>query len=292
MRAILLLKSAVILLSAIFIIGCDENSITELEETGTGPTADIIIPDLSVDIIFGFGQTVYVESEELWISFTDVISDSRCPSDVDCFWPGQAEVELVLEKEGSIGEPVIIMLQPGRNPMGEHELFECACGYRIYFLALEPYPSSGKTIPDEDYIVQIVLEPDRDCCREGEVCFTWLSPFLLQRDSFRLNEVSLDGDELTLQVSYGGGCREHGFRLYMQPVFAESHPVRANLYLSHNADDDPCDAWITEDLTFDVRKIAELYYEQYGGYDDIILDIFGYFTDQPGEGIEILYSPQ
>jgi hypothetical protein len=290
-RAIISFKFIVLLLSALLVLGCDENSIIDPEETEIFPVADIIIPDLTGDIIFGFGQTVYVESEELWISFTDVIGDSRCPTGVECFWPGQAEIEIVLEKRGGMEEPVIIILPPGRNPTEKPELYECAGGYRIYFVALEPYPTVGKTIPEEEYIAQIILVPDRDCCPEGEVCFTWLSPFLLQRDPFALNGASLDGDELTLQVTYGGGCRDHDFKLYMQPVFAESNPVRANLYLSHNANGDVCEALITEDLTYDIRKIAELYYEQYGGYGDIILDIYGYFIDQPGEGIEILYSP-
>ena len=291
-RATIVLIAIVILLTAIFSISCDENPVSEPEDIpGAVPVADIIVPDLEGDIVLGFGQTVYVESEKLWIRFTDVFSDSRCPMDARCFWPGQAEIELVLEKMGSMEEPVILMLQPGRNPLGDSEMFECACGYRIYFLALEPYPSVGKTIPEESYIAQIILEPDRDCCPEGEVCFTWLSPFLLQRDPFTLGGISIEGDELTLQVSYGGGCREHGFKLYMQPVFAESNPVRANLYVSHNGNGDACEALISEALTFDLRKIAELYYYQYGGYDDIILDVFGYFTDQRGDGLEVLYSP-
>ena len=291
MRALICFKSLVFLLAAILIIGCEENPPTEPEKIEADPEADMIIPDLSGDIILGFGQTVYVESEELLIRFSDVIHDYRCPSDAHCFWPGQAEIELVLEKDGGMEEPVIVMIEPGRNPLGDPELFECACGYRIYFMAMEPYPTSGKTIPDEDYIVQIILMEDPNCCCEGEVCFTWLSPYLLQRDPFTLSGVSLQGDELTLQVSYGGGCEEHGFKLYMQPVFAESNPVRASLYLSHNAHDDACEAWITEELTFDLRRVAELYYEQYGGYDDIILEVFGYSTSWPYDGIEVLYSP-
>jgi hypothetical protein len=290
-RTLIRLVFAIILLPAIFTNGCDENAIVDPEDHGMPPTADIVVPDLTEDIIFGFGRTVYVESEELWVSFTDVIGDSRCPMDAYCLWPGQAEIELMLEKRGGCNEPIVVVLQPGWSPIGEPIFFECALGYKVIFLGLSPYPMSGHTIPDEEYVAWIRLEPDRNCCPEEEVCFTWVSPYLLQRDPFVLNEATLEGDELTVQVSYGGGCREHGFKLYMQPAFAESNPVRANLYLSHNDNDDPCDAWITEDLTFDVRRVTELYYYYYGGYGDIILEIFGYFTDQPGEGIEVLYSP-
>jgi len=284
-------RRLLVFLAAALVLGCDGKPVMEVEEVGeTPPEADIVVPDLKGDIVFGFGQTVYVESERLWIEFTDVLGDSRCPKDACCFWPGRAEIELALRKSGVKEDFAVLVLQPGGNPRQDPEIYECACGYRIYFLALEPYPTAGGTIPEESYIAQIAIEPDPGCCPEGEVCFTWVNPFLLQRDIFVLDDVSIDGDELTIDVGYAGGCREHGFKLYMQPVFAESNPVRAHLYLSHDGDGDVCEAWIRGKLTFDVREIAELYFEQYGSYGDIILDVFGYFTDQPGEGIEVTYS--
>jgi len=286
------LQWAVVLLAAIFLLGCDENPVSEPDDgMGTSPVTDIVVTDLTDTIVLGFGQTVYIESERLWIRFTDMIGDSRCPMDAYCLWLGQAEIELSLKKPGSMEEMVVLTLQPGRDPYEEPEIFECAYGYRIYFLILAPYPMAGRTIPDESYTAWIYLEQDRGCCPEGEVCFTWVSPYLLQRDPVTVNGVSIEGDELTVDVSYSGGCREHGFKLYMQPTFAESNPVQANLYLSHNCNGDFCRALISESLTFDVRKIAELYYEQYGSYDDIILNVFGHFIDRPGDALSVTYSP-
>ena len=292
MRAPFRLRLIAALIAAVFLLGCDENPISGPGDGADAlPDADIVIAGLDDEIVLGFGETAYIESEGLWVSFTGMIGDSRCPMDAYCIWPGQAEIELTFERRRSLKDPVVLMLQPGRDPFEEPEIYECSHGYRIYFLDLSPYPSAGHTIPDESYTARFVLVRDGCCCAEGEICFTWLSPYFLQRDSFTLHDASIEGDELTLDVRYGGGCREHGFKLYMQPVFAESNPVRANLYLSHNANGDDCEALISESLTFDVRKIAELHHDQYGGYGDIILEIFGYFTDQPGEGIEILYSP-
>lgn len=286
------LQWVVALLVAVFVLGCDENPVSEPDNgMGTSPGADIVVTDLTDTIVLGFGQTVYVESERLWIRFTDMIGDSRCPENAYCIWPGQAEIELALKKRGGMEDLVALVLNPYGNPLDEPELFECSYGYRIYFLFLDPYPIAGRPIPDESYTAWIYLEQDRGCCPEGEVCFTWVSPCLLQRDWVTVNGVSIEGDELTVGVSYSGGCREHGFKLYMQPTFAESNPVQTNLYLSHNGNGDPCRALISESLTFDIRKIAELYYEQYGSYDDIILNVFGYFTDQPGDAQSVTYSP-
>lgn len=292
MRAWSSAKWSLVLLAAIFALGCDENPVSELERAGeVSPEPDVVIPDLQHAIILNFGRTVYVESENLWITFTDMIGDSRCPMEAYCFWPGQAEIELTLRKRGCGEVRVVLVLQAGRDPLLEPEMFECACGYRIYFLALGPYPSVGRTYPDESYTAMIALDPDAGCCPEGEICFTWVSPYLLQRDPFTMNGASIDGDELTIGVSYPGGCRDHRFTLYMQPVFAESDPARAHLYLTHDGNGDDCEALISERITFDVREIAELYREQYGSYGDIVLEVFGFFTDRPRDGIEVQYSP-
>ncbi len=177
------LKGIVTLLAALIILGCDENPVSELEGgSDTLPTADIVVVDLEDEIVLGYGETAYIESEGLWVSFTEVIGDSRCPMDAYCIWPGQAEIGLALEKRRGMEDPIVLLLQPGRDPFEEPQIYECSYGYRIYFLQLSPYPSAGHTIPDESYIARIVIERDSCCCPGGEVCFTWLSPYLLQRD--------------------------------------------------------------------------------------------------------------
>jgi hypothetical protein len=279
---------------AIFMAGCSENPIwKERSDDSTEiPPKQIVVPDLSEDIVFGYGQTVFVESEDLTITFSDVLSDSRCPEDAVCFWPGQAEIELEFRKPDSMQDVAILMIQPGRIPIEEPELYECSLGYKVYLLCLDPYPTVDRRIPEEEYVAWIRVVPDDECCDEGSVRFTWTSPYNLQRDPIEVVDASISGDYLKVRVQYSGGCIEHWFKLYMQPTFLESYPVRANLYLSHMDNGDACDAVITRDLVFDVMKIAELYEEQYGGYDDIILNIYGYFKERPLNPLCVVYSPQ
>lgn len=52
-------------------------------------------------------------------------------------------------------------------------------------------------------------------------------------------------DSLIVMVQYGGGCRNHDFDL--------AHRVRrdtADVWLTHNANEDPCRAMITDRLSF------------------------------------------
>ncbi|MFX0206444.1 MAG: NigD-like C-terminal domain-containing protein [Candidatus Hodarchaeota archaeon] len=83
------------------------------------------------------------------------------------------------------------------------------------------------------------------------------------RDTVTFNNITLDKDLLTLEVSYGGGCRKHIFTLIGSNVFKESNPVRTDIVLSHNANDDPCEAWLTEKLHFDLSPLKKAYKDTY-----------------------------
>ena len=115
----------------------------------------------------------------------------------------------------------------------------------------------------------------------------------LWRDYFNLNNAVISGNTLTLTVSYGGGCQPHDFALYMTPAtFMESYPVQANLVLRHNAHSDECKAYLTQDIQFNLRPIADRYRFFYGGYDNIILNIRHHPASSQAQGRSITYSPR
>ena len=76
----------------------------------------------------------------------------------------------------------------------------------------------------------------------------------------------------------------------MSPAaFLESHPVQANLYLRHNSNGDLCEALINENVSFNLRPIAELYKSLYGQYDEIIINVFEYKSNNK---ISASYFPE
>jgi hypothetical protein len=83
------------------------------------------------------------------------------------------------------------------------------------------------------------------------------------RDTVNFNQITLDQDRLTIDLSYSGGCRNHIFTLIGSNEFMESNPVRTDIVLSHNANDDPCEAWLREKLYFDLSPLKEAYQEAY-----------------------------
>ncbi|NLE49128.1 MAG: hypothetical protein GX614_12065 [Sandaracinaceae bacterium] len=85
----------------------------------------------------------------------------------------------------------------------------------------------------------------------------------LPTDPFRLDAAKIVGDELHVDVGYGGGCKAHEFTLCWDGSFAESHPVQARLSLHHEANGDGCDAYISETRSFDLSELRSAYVDGY-----------------------------
>ncbi|MCD6597579.1 MAG: hypothetical protein J7L04_07830 [Bacteroidales bacterium] len=76
----------------------------------------------------------------------------------------------------------------------------------------------------------------------------------LPDDPFAVDSVQIVDDCLKLSVSYSGGCKSHIFQLTILPTMG---PLNT-LSLCHEANNDLCEAWITEKITFDLRELQSL----------------------------------
>ncbi len=95
-------------------------------------------------------------------------------------------------------------------------------------------------------------------------------------DHYVLNAASVAGDTLTVSVSFAGGCETHAFTLVVAASFIKSSPVRLPAMLAHEANDDPCEAWLTQSITFDLSTIGTRYRQAYGpGAGRVVLQLDG-----------------
>jgi len=86
----------------------------------------------------------------------------------------------------------------------------------------------------------------------------------------------VQGDTLSLEVRYGGGCREHRFALLIDPAFMESHPVQVAARLAHDADGDLCRALLTQTLRYDLTPLREHFTASYGpGRGAVVIGLGG-----------------
>jgi hypothetical protein len=90
------------------------------------------------------------------------------------------------------------------------------------------------------------------------------NPTTWPRDPFQIEEAQVSGHTLQVTLSYGGGCRTHDVKGVAWGGWMESFPVQVRLFLSHEDFDDPCDAWITREFSFDLIPLKIAYQASYG----------------------------
>jgi hypothetical protein len=84
-------------------------------------------------------------------------------------------------------------------------------------------------------------------------------------DEVLVENVTLDGDSLTVDVAYGGGCELHLLGGCWDMQWAESDPVQTGLAIAHDGMNDFCEAFLSDQVVLDLGPIATGYLAAYGG---------------------------
>jgi hypothetical protein len=94
------------------------------------------VPKIGVKI--ALGETVALNG--VYLTFTEVLEDSRCPQNVECIWEGRVRVQLTinaLEDEPSLQELIIGKTRPGES---ENRTIFKSSQMVIEGIAVTPYP--------------------------------------------------------------------------------------------------------------------------------------------------------
>lgn len=125
-----------------------------------------------------------------------------------------------------------------------------------------------------------------------DIQITNREPAHLLKDFFKLYQPKIFNNLLYMPIEYNGGCKIHEFILYAHDAFLESDPVQVNLYLYHDAFNDPCYAIPVDCGGFNLEPLAELYHSYYQSYDTMILNIHTYDINDPDPvAFSIPYTP-
>lgn len=77
-------------------------------------------------------------------------------------------------------------------------------------------------------------------------------------DEYGLNQIDITKDQLLINVTYGGGCENHDFKMILHdesPIDGGGQQIQI-LSLSHNANNDVCNALILDhELCFNISNI-------------------------------------
>jgi hypothetical protein len=99
--------------------------------------ADPVEFALNQEFTVSGGQEAVISGEILRLRFSDVLEDSRCPTEVECFWTGQARIAVLVEPSGSPSTTVDFNTNPAP---GQNVQTRRADGYTISLKSLDPYP--------------------------------------------------------------------------------------------------------------------------------------------------------
>lgn len=113
----------------------------------TGPAET----ELNKEFDLKFGKTAVIGEEKLYITFKDVIEDSRCPIGYRCFVAGNGAVLLKIEKDGA--DLLIDTVNTTSDPHSLNYL-----NYKITLKNLNPYPVADSLIKKGDYIASLFVE--------------------------------------------------------------------------------------------------------------------------------------
>ena len=82
---------------------------------------------------------------KLRVRFVELVEDSRCPTDTNCVWAGNARIKIRVTKNGS--SEVIIL-----DSNGPKQYATTADGHSIKFVGLTPHPRSNIRINRNGYV--------------------------------------------------------------------------------------------------------------------------------------------
>lgn len=75
-------------------------------------------------------------------------------------------------------------------------------------------------------------------------------------DPMTISSIQIDGNVMTVEVTYSGGCGEHSFQVIGSSTIAKSLPPIRSIQLVHNANKDECKKMIIQKIKVDISDLA------------------------------------
>ncbi|WP_372932926.1 NigD1/NigD2 family lipoprotein [Mariniphaga sediminis] len=164
------------------------------------------------------------------------------------------ETGIVMDYAGSEHCSFIIELDNGEQiqPFHYPDEFTFTQGQRV----LIRYVKLPNIIPtcDQGVACDILHVEEIDCGAPLTDLYSHNSDSLAN-DPVYLQEAFIDGNCLNLKLSFSGGCREHTVDLARIHSLEENSEDTVELEIRHNANDDPCEAFLTKTLSFDLTSL-------------------------------------
>jgi len=114
--------------------------------------------NLNDEVWIKYNQSITFGTEPMSLKFNDLLSDSRCPSNVVCVWQGEATLSCKVFKPGTYESNVRIKIDGyvGKMNTDAHKFVD-TLGYRFTLMHLDPYPHTDSIRQLSDYIALLKI---------------------------------------------------------------------------------------------------------------------------------------
>jgi hypothetical protein len=255
-----------LLASLLFLFACTQSDPTQPDPADLTQFG----ADNSGSVPFGepcslaFGESLLIGDDGLEVGFDRFLWDSRCPSDVVCFWEGQARIGVWLLEPGAdtlFLEPFISGYVFREYTDSHRSVFSEK--YSVTLRELDPYPHSDSTTDINDYTAHLTVSLNPFPLLQDRlhlVGLDTLDQLLHNRiDATGIDSIVIQDDSLLVYVAYGGGCKDHDFFLFGSVGTEEVPWPIFHTLLLHDGHGDLCEAWLHRTLRFDLAPIQQLF---------------------------------
>lgn len=129
-----------------------------------GTSSPPVTGTVNEEIILAPGQSAAVTGTDLTVTFHSIVSDERCPSEIECAASGPVTISLSLQQGGRVSTDFTLQTfteQNGRSPNVQFEgvTNRAEVGeYIIQILSVTPYPKNLTTkIDPSDYRISLLI---------------------------------------------------------------------------------------------------------------------------------------
>jgi len=110
-------------------------------------------PQLGEDIEIRLGTSIQIPENGGQVQFTDVTSDSRCPTGAQCVWAGEAVALFTVAGSQQVSLTLGADASKATVIVGMHQ---------FTLVALKPHPNVNQTIAKGDYIATVRFTSAKD----------------------------------------------------------------------------------------------------------------------------------
>ncbi len=163
------------------------------------------------------------------------------------------ETGIVVDYAGAGNCSIVIELDNGDRiqPLYYPEGFTFAQGQRVLVEYLELL--NVVSACDRGIASEIKYAEELNCAPYVDLYFSNYDS--LARDPIFIHEAFIDGNCLQIKLSYSGGCKEHTIDLARMHPWTASSSTIPTFEIRHNANDDLCEAFFTQEFRFDLTPI-------------------------------------